>query len=89
MDHSPFRQTFELGIFTSTAGKSILNLVKWGCLVAEHCKMLKICAEKCNHISKSDYTFPRLIQKYTKFANFTELYFLHFTMFFNQTSQFY
>ena len=30
MDHSPFRpQTFELGIFISTAGKSILNLVKW------------------------------------------------------------
>ncbi len=29
MDHSPIRQTFELGKFISTAGKSILNLVKW------------------------------------------------------------
>ena len=29
MDHFPFRQTFELGIFVSTAGKSILNLVNW------------------------------------------------------------
>ena len=26
--HSPFRQTFELGIFISTAGKIILNLEK-------------------------------------------------------------
>ena len=35
-DHSPFRKTFELGIFTSTAGKSILNLkkiVKFGCKI--------------------------------------------------------
>ena len=30
MDHSPFRQTFELGIFIRTGGgKSILNFVKW------------------------------------------------------------
>ena len=28
MDHSPIRQTFELGKFINTAGKSILNLVK-------------------------------------------------------------
>ena len=42
VDHSPFRQTFELGIFTSTAVKSILNLVKWRSLVAKHCKMWKI-----------------------------------------------
>ena len=28
MDHSPFRQTFELEIFISAAEKSILNLVK-------------------------------------------------------------
>ena len=28
IDHSPFRKTFELGIFISTAEKSILNLVK-------------------------------------------------------------
>ena len=27
IDHSSFKQTFELGIFISTAGKSILNLV--------------------------------------------------------------
>ena len=27
--HSPFRKTFELGESASTAGKSILNLVKW------------------------------------------------------------
>ena len=29
MDHSPLRQTFELAIFISTAGKSILNLVNY------------------------------------------------------------
>ena len=28
MDHSPIKQTFELGEFIATAGKSILNLVK-------------------------------------------------------------
>ena len=28
MDHSPIRQTSELGKFISTAGKSITNLVK-------------------------------------------------------------
>ena len=39
MDHFPFRQTFEFGIFMSTAGKSILNLVKWRILVAKYCKM--------------------------------------------------
>ena len=29
MDRSPIRQTFELGKFISTAGKSIINLVKY------------------------------------------------------------
>ena len=28
MDHSPIRQTFELGKVISTAGKSIINFVK-------------------------------------------------------------
>ena len=42
MDNSPFRQTFELGIFISTAEKSIQNLVKWQSLVAKHCKVRKI-----------------------------------------------
>ena len=42
MDHSPFGQTFELGTFISTAGKSILNLVKLRSSVAKHCKMSKI-----------------------------------------------
>ena len=41
MDHSPFEQTFKLGTFISTAGKSILNLVKLRSLVAKHCKMSK------------------------------------------------
>ena len=75
MDHYPFRQTFELGIFISTAEKSILNLVKLRSLVAKHCKMGKI--------SKCDYTFPRPIQKYTKFTNSTALYFSKFAMFCN------
>ena len=33
--------------------------------------------------------FPRVMQIYTKFSNFTELYFPHFTKFRNQTLQFY
>ena len=42
MDHSPIRQTFELGKFISTAGKSIINLVKLCSLVVKCCKMRKI-----------------------------------------------
>ncbi len=42
MDHSPIRQTFKLGKFISTAGKSIINLVKLGRLVAKYRKMWKI-----------------------------------------------
>ena len=42
MDDSPFRETFELGIFISTAEKSILNLVKLESSVAEYCKLWKI-----------------------------------------------
>ena len=41
MDHFPFRQTFQLGIFISTAERSILNLVKLQSLNAKHCKMSK------------------------------------------------
>ena len=29
MDHYPFRQTFELGIYTSTAGKNIVECGKY------------------------------------------------------------
>ena len=42
MDHSPIRQTFELGKFISTAGKSIISLVKWCILVEKYRKMWKI-----------------------------------------------
>ena len=31
--------------------------------------------EFCNQISNCDNSFPRIIQKYKKFANFTGLYF--------------
>ena len=42
-----------------------------------------------NKFTLGDYTFPHIIQKYTKFVNFTGLYFLHVTMFCSQASQFY
>jgi hypothetical protein len=42
MDHSPIKLNFELGKFISTAGKSILKLVKLESLVAKYCKMGKI-----------------------------------------------
>ncbi len=42
MDHSPIRQTFELGKFISTAGTSIINLVKLRSLVEKYRKMWKI-----------------------------------------------
>ena len=41
MDHSPIRQTFEVGKFISTAGESIINLVKLGSLVEKYRKMWK------------------------------------------------
>ncbi len=70
MDHSPIRQTFELGKFISTAGKSIINLVKLRRLGEEYRKMWKIqsCevvlrAEKRYHFSNCDNAFPRVIKK--------------------------
>ena len=42
----------------------------------------------CNRNSKCDYTFPWIIQKYTKFANFTGLYFPHFTIFLTKLHHF-
>ena len=74
MDHSPFRQTFELEIFNIVKGK--YSPVKFD-YFAYFCTM----RGKCNHISNYDYTFPRIIQKYTKFENFSGLYFPHFAMF--------
>ena len=68
MNHSPFRHTFELGIVISTAGKSILNLVKWRSLVAKCRKMWKIyLCEVCKfcillyYARKSVITFRNLI----------------------------
>ena len=42
MDHSPIRQTFELGKFISTARKSIIDLVQLRSLVEKYRKMWKI-----------------------------------------------
>ena len=65
MDHPPIRQTFELGKFISTAGKSIINLVKLGSLVEKDRKMWKIqscevyefCMLLYNYARKSVTTF--------------------------------
>ena len=103
MDHSPIRQIFELGKFISTAGKSIINLVRlWSlvpkyrkmwkiqwCEVCEFCMLLYYARKSVTTFRKCGNAFPRVIQKYTKIANFTRLHFPHFTIFFNQTSQFY
>ena len=97
MDHSPIRQTFELGKSISTAGKSILNFIQFLCLVAKYCKMWKIYSCKVCEFCillyyerkgvttmwKCGNAFSRVIQKYTKFANFTLLYFRHFSIFYN------
>ncbi len=85
MDHSPIRQTFELGKFISTAGKSIINLVKlcslvekyrkmWkiqSCEVCEFCMLLYYARKSVTTFRKCGNAFPRVIQKYTKIANFT------------------
>ena len=34
-----------------------------------------VCEKQKKHISKSGYTFLRVAQKYTKYKNFTGLYF--------------
>ena len=39
IDDSPFRQTFEVGIFISTAEENILNLVTFLSLFAKHRKI--------------------------------------------------
>ncbi len=73
MDHFPITQTFESGKFISTAGKSILNLVKLRSLVAKYRKLWKIqSCEVCEFcmflyyarksvttFSKSGNAFPR------------------------------
>ena len=51
MDGSPFGQTFELGIFISAAEKSTYFCIIRG---------------KCNHVAKTNYTFPRIITKVYK-----------------------
>ena len=85
MDHFPIKQTSELGKFISTAGKSIINLVKllglvekyrkmWkiqSCEVREFCIILYYTRKSVTTFSKGVNAFPRVIQKHTKFANFT------------------
>ena len=89
MDHSPIRQTFEFEKSISTAGKSILDFMQLSSLVAKYCKMWKIWPRKVFEFCillyyarksvttmwKCGNAFSRVIQKYTKFANFTLLYF--------------
>ena len=54
----------------------------------QHVSVLEfLCSQ--NGIFDSGISFPCVIQKNTKFANFTGLYFLHFTAFGNQALQFY
>ena len=57
MDHSPIRQTFELGKFISTAGKSIINLVKLLSLVEKY--RFEMCM-----------AFPRVILYFLHFTIF-------------------
>ena len=68
-------------------------------LVATYPTGLDICMQFCIFFlysaTKIDVFFPksvnfgRVIQKYTKFGNFTGLYFSHFTTFRNETLEFY
>ena len=85
MDHSPIRQTFELGKFIITAGNGITNLVKMlslvtkyrklcniqSCEVRQCCILLYYARESVTTFPKCGNAFPPVIQKYTKFANFT------------------
>ena len=87
--HSRIRQTFEFGKSIGTAGKSIVNFAQLSRLVQN--------IVKCGKHSPINFTnfvyfstmwecgdaFSRVIQKYTKFADFTLLYFQQFTIFCN------
>ncbi len=77
MDHSPIRKTFEIGKFISTAGKSIINLVKLGRLVTKYRKMWKIqsCELVCEfcillYYARKSVTTLRYFA--TKLHNFTK-----------------
>jgi hypothetical protein len=82
MGDSSYRLNFDQGKKSNTtASRSILEWVKLQSLVVKCCKMMKI--EPC------EVSAQRVMQIYTKFANFTGLYFPHFTRFRNQTLKFY
>ena len=103
MDHTPIRQTLKFENNFSTFGKSFPNLVNCEIWLYNIVKYRKYSNVKfanfvyfCITREKALPHFPIVhgsaflfvIQKYTKFANFIGLYFPHFTIFWNQTSQF-
>ncbi len=84
MDHSPIRQTSELGKFISTAGKSIINLVKLcGRLVEKYRKMWKIqSCEVCDFCILLYYARKRVIT-FRKFSTFYDILQPNFTILLN------
>ena len=89
MDHFPIRQAIEFGKFISTAGKGMLNLVKLPEVLlknvgncGKYCPVnfvyFSITQGKVIHCMEMAITFAvRNTKVYTKFANFTGLYFPH------------
>ena len=80
-----------------------LRISKLQSLVVNGCKILKIYTSLQNlqilytfvlrtenwyRYREKGINFPCVLQKYTKFANFADWYFSHFTTFCNQTLQF-
>ena len=55
------------------------------CVVLQFVLYFGITHEKLIPFSRRGFNFPCVIRKYAKFANFTGLYFLHFTTFPHQT----
>jgi hypothetical protein len=92
----------EIYHYSSKEHPKISKIAKFGCEMLQNTEnmalrnsvanfdILVLRAEKCTPLSARKWRiFPRVILKYSKFANFTGLYFPYFTTFCNQILQFY
>ena len=79
----------EIAQFIATALKTIPKLVEMQSLGAKCCKDVTLLSTANSPVEKRLSILRCLILKYTKFANFTGVYFSHFTTFPNQTLHFY
>ncbi len=78
MDHSPIRQTSELGKFISTAGKSIINLVNCEIWL----KNIVKCG-KCSHVKFAIFVLILLCYARKSVTTFYDIFQPNFTVLLN------